>query len=153
MSCCGFRIRPVPRQNLDGVAAHRPDLADAPIVDHARFAAARGFLNAMLFESHDQAAPRRQQVNRRGHGKIRIEQHRTAMRRQCLHQQTLGRGDIGIDHLVLRYLARLRDRLEHRRALVERHHAEVSIGVGQAREPSCLSNRTHRLFLWNARQS
>ena len=53
-------------------------------------------LDPMLFKRHDQSAARRQQVDRGRHGKIRIEQHRTAMRRQRLDQKPLGRRYVGI---------------------------------------------------------
>ena len=83
----------------------------------------------MLFESQDQSAVRRQQVDRRRNRKIRIEQHRAAIRRQRLDQQPLGSDDIGVGDLIPGYVLRLRDRLEHRRPLIERDHAEMAVRV------------------------
>ena len=96
----GIGVRPIPRQHLDGVTAHGADFRHAPVVDHARLAAAGRFLDTMLLQRHDQPAMRRQQIDRGRHGEIRIEQHRAAMRRQRLDQQPLGRGDVGIGDLI-----------------------------------------------------
>ena len=90
----GVGIGTIPGQHLDRVAADRADLLDAPVGDGARFAAARGLLDAVLLQRHDEAAARGQQVDRGRHREVRIEQHRAAMRRKAFHQQPLGGGHV-----------------------------------------------------------
>ena len=91
-ACVG--IGTVPVQHLDRVAADRSDLLHAPVGNGARFAAARGFLDAVLLQRHDEPAARGQQVDRGRHREVRIEQHRAAMRREAFHQQPLGGGHV-----------------------------------------------------------
>ena len=144
---CRVGVRPIPRQHLDGVTAHGADLGNAPVFDHTRLAAAGGFLDPMLFQCHDQSATRRHQIDRRRHRKVRIEQHRTAMWRERLDQQPLGGRNIGVGDLVSGYLPGLRDRIEHRRPLIERHHAEMTVRIRQSCQAACFSDRSHGLFL------
>ena len=125
----GIRVRPIPSQHLDSVSPHGADLDDAPVIDDARLAAAGGFLDPVLFQGHDQSTVRWQKVDRGRHRKIRIEQHRAAMRCQRLDQEALGRRDVGVGYLIPGYLLGLRDRLEHRRPLIERHHAKIAVRI------------------------
>ncbi len=149
----GVGIGAIPRQHLHRVAADRADLFHAPVGNRPRLAAARSFLGTMLFQRHDETAARRQHVDCGRHREIRIEQHRAAMRREVFHQQAFCGGDIGIFDLIARDALGLRDGVEQRWPLVQRHHAKVAIRIRQARDAAVLSDRSHWCVLMKARQS
>ncbi len=146
-------IGPVPGKHLDRVTANRTDLLHAPVGNGAGLAAARGLLDAVLLKRHDETAARGQQVDGGGHRKVRIEQHRAAMRREIFHQQPLGGSHVGIFDLVARDALCLRDGVEQWRPLVQRNHAKVAIRIRQARDAPVFSDRSHWCVLMKARQS
>jgi hypothetical protein len=49
--------------------------------------------------------------------------------------------------LIPGYFLGLRDRIEHRRPLIERHHAKIAIRIRQPRKAARFSDRFHEPFL------
>jgi hypothetical protein len=94
-----------------------------------RLAAAGGLLDTVLFRRNDQAAAGRQQIDRGGHGEVRVEQHRAAMRREVLDEKALRRRDVGIFDLIPRDALRPGDGVEQWRSLIQRDHAKVAVRV------------------------
>ena len=133
------RIRPVPGQQLDRIGAQAADLRHRPVGDQPRAPAVGGVVIAVLLQ-RDQQAAAGLQIRRGGRqAEIGVHQQRAGLRRQGLGQQGLDLHDVGKAHGAGHDAEGAGHPLHDGRALVDGHHREQALGIGQPAQAPVLA--------------